>query len=170
MSSFKESKIPFRSGEGFVRKQRYYTIGAVAKMYGLHPQTLRLYDREGLLKPSRTSGNKRFYSQDDVDKLEMILRLTRELGVNKAGAEIILDMRKRVEEYQQAIKEMLMIIRQEFASEVADADARIKEALKKNSRYKNIFGDPEIFNIEPTEEIEQNEQRKRRKGCTPNLS
>ena len=71
----------------------FYMISVVAKNYGIHPQTLRLYEREGLLKPSRTDGNTRLYSDDDLRQLEVILNLTRDLGVNLAGVEIVLNMR-----------------------------------------------------------------------------
>src|SRR4029450_9903737 len=72
----------------------YYMISAVAQKYNIHPQTLRLYEREGLLKPSRTEGNTRLYSEEDLEQLETILSLTRDLGVNLAGVEIILNMRR----------------------------------------------------------------------------
>ena len=75
----------------------YYMISAVAQKYNIHPQTLRLYEREGLLKPSRTDGNTRLYSEEDLEQLETILSLTRDLGVNLAGVEIILNMRRKIE-------------------------------------------------------------------------
>ena len=75
-------------------------ISVVAKSYGIHPQTLRLYEREGLLKPSRTEGNTRLYSEDDLRQLEVILNLTRDLGVNLAGVEIVLNMRRKMEQMQ----------------------------------------------------------------------
>ena len=75
-------------------------ISAVAAKYNIHPQTLRLYEREGLLKPSRTDGNTRLYSDDDLQELETILALTRDLGVNLAGVEIILNMRRKMERMQ----------------------------------------------------------------------
>src|SRR5687767_15084036 len=82
------------------RKPKTYTISAVADQYSLHPQTLRLYEREGLLKPSRSEGNTRLYTDPDLARLELILALTRDLGVNLAGVEIILNMReKRSEEH-----------------------------------------------------------------------
>ena len=79
----------------------YYMISAVAQKYNIHPQTLRLYEREGLLKPSRTEGNTRLYSEEDLEQLETILSLTRDLGVNLAGVEIILNMRRKIERMQQ---------------------------------------------------------------------
>ncbi len=78
-------------------------ISAVAEQYQIHPQTLRLYEREGLLKPSRSEGNTRLYTDQDLERLEVILKLTRDLGVNLAGVEIILNMRERMEEMQRQI-------------------------------------------------------------------
>lgn len=82
------------------RKGRTYTISAVADQYDIHPQTLRLYEREGLLKPSRSEGNTRLYTDSDLERLEVILSLTRDLGVNLAGVEIILNMREKMEAMQ----------------------------------------------------------------------
>ena len=82
------------------RKPRTYTISAVADQYGIHPQTLRLYEREGLLKPSRSEGNTRLYTDTDLERLEVILSLTRDLGVNLAGVEIILNMREKMDAMQ----------------------------------------------------------------------
>src|SRR5436189_5437019 len=83
------------------RKPKTYTISAVADQYGIHPQTLRLYEREGLLKPSRSEGNTRLYTDPDLARLELILSLTRDLGVNLAGVEIILNMREKMDAMQQ---------------------------------------------------------------------
>ena len=77
-----------------------YMISAVADTYGIHPQTLRLYEREGLLKPSRSVGNTRLYTDEDLERLEVILSLTRDLGVNLAGVEIILNMREKMDAMQ----------------------------------------------------------------------
>src|SRR5947209_17370297 len=77
-----------------------YTISAVAELYDIHPQTLRLYEREGLLKPSRSVGNTRLYEDSDLERLEIILSLTRDLGVNLAGVEIILNMREKMDAMQ----------------------------------------------------------------------
>ena len=82
-----------------------YMISSVAEQYGVHPQTLRLYEREGLLKPSRSDGNTRLYTDEDLDRLEVILHLTRDLGVNLAGVEIILNMRQKMETMQQQIEQ-----------------------------------------------------------------
>jgi MerR family transcriptional regulator/heat shock protein HspR len=82
------------------RKPKTYTISAVADQYGIHPQTLRLYEREGLLKPSRSEGNTRLYTDEDLERLELVLSLTRDLGVNLAGVEIILNMREKMDAMQ----------------------------------------------------------------------
>lgn len=82
------------------RKAKTYTISAVADQYGIHPQTLRLYEREGLLKPSRSEGNTRLFTDSDLERLELILSLTRDLGVNLAGVEIILNMREKMDAMQ----------------------------------------------------------------------
>ena len=96
------------------KKQGAYMISAVAEMYGIHPQTLRLYEREGLLKPSRTEGNTRLYTDDDIERLEFILSLARDLGVNIAGIAIILQMRARMEEMQRQMQDFVAHLQQEF--------------------------------------------------------
>jgi MerR family transcriptional regulator, heat shock protein HspR len=93
-----------------------YMISSVAEQYGVHPQTLRLYEREGLLKPSRSVGNTRQYTDDDLDRLEVILHLTRDLGVNLAGVEIILNMRAKMAAMQMQIEEFVHSLNQELAN------------------------------------------------------
>src|ERR687889_1959901 len=83
------------------RSKAAYMISAVAEQYQIHPQTLRLYEREGLLRPSRSDGNTRLYTDEDLERLEVILQLTRELGVNLAGVEIILNMREKMGHMQE---------------------------------------------------------------------
>jgi MerR family transcriptional regulator/heat shock protein HspR len=89
-------------------------ISAVAEQYQIHPQTLRLYEREGLLAPSRSEGNTRLYTDDDLERLEVILKLTRELGVNLAGVEIILNMREKMAGMQQQIEEFVSTLNHEL--------------------------------------------------------
>lgn len=84
-----------------------YMISSVAEQYGVHPQTLRLYEREGLLKPSRSEGNTRLYTDEDLERLEVILKLTRDLGVNLAGVEIILNMREKMDAMQKQIEQFV---------------------------------------------------------------
>lgn len=96
-------------------------ISAVAEQYEIHPQTLRLYEREGLLKPSRSEGNTRLYTDKDLERLEVILKLTRDLGVNLAGVEIILNMREKMEAMQNQIEEFIATLNRELATRAAKA-------------------------------------------------
>jgi MerR family transcriptional regulator/heat shock protein HspR len=88
-------------------------IGAISEKYGIHPQTLRMYEREGLLRPTRTEGNTRVYDPDTIDRLEIILTLTRHLGVNLAGVEVILHMKERMEKMQGEVRHVLSALREE---------------------------------------------------------
>jgi MerR family transcriptional regulator, heat shock protein HspR len=96
-----------------------YMISAVAEQYEIHPQTLRLYEREGLLTPSRSEGNTRLYTDEDLERLEVILKLTRELGVNLAGVEIILNMREKMEAMQRQIEGFVQRLNQELRARAA---------------------------------------------------
>jgi len=101
-----------------------YMISAVAELYQLHPQTLRLYERVGLLKPSRSEGNTRLYTDSDLERLEVILNLTRELGVNLAGIEIILNMRDKMGEMQSQMEAFIKFVRSEIAHDFIAANER----------------------------------------------
>ncbi|MGA9625193.1 MAG: helix-turn-helix transcriptional regulator [Bryobacteraceae bacterium] len=103
------------------RSRAAYMISAVAEQYDIHPQTLRLYEREGLLKPSRSEGNTRLYTDSDLERLEVILHLTRDLGVNLAGVEIILNMRERMGEMQAQIQEFIASLNRELAARTAQS-------------------------------------------------
>src|SRR5580692_10641340 len=96
------------------KSQGAYMISSVAEQYQIHPQTLRLYEREGLLKPSRSDGNTRLYTDGDLERLEVILKLTRDLGVNLAGVEIILNMREKMEEMQRQIGQFVSSLNTEI--------------------------------------------------------
>ena len=116
-----------RGGKG------YYMISAVAEKYRIHTQTLRLYEREGLLKPSRTEGNTRLYSDEDLVQLEVILSLTRDLGVNLAGVEIILNMRLKIEAMQAEVNEFMEYVKQELSRGIDDWEQRLSTALVKSA-------------------------------------
>jgi len=103
------------------KKQGAYMISSVAEMYEIHPQTLRLYEREGLLKPSRTEGNTRLYTDEDLERLELILSLARDLGVNISGIAIILQMRERMEEMQRQMTEFVNYVRNEVVTRAQHA-------------------------------------------------
>ncbi|MGH9430410.1 MAG: MerR family transcriptional regulator [Terriglobia bacterium] len=111
------------------RSKAGYTISAVAEIYNLHPQTLRLYEREGLLAPSRSQGNTRLYTQEDMDRLQTILSLTRELGVNLAGVEIILNMRQRLAEMEKQMQQFMTLVQSELVSRVEGFGAGASTAL-----------------------------------------
>ncbi|MCC6742416.1 MAG: MerR family transcriptional regulator [Acidobacteria bacterium] len=111
------------------KKSMTYTIGVVSETYGLHQQTLRLYEREGLLKPSRSKGNTRLYTDEDLVRLETILSLTRDLGVNLAGVAIILDMLERMDNMQRDFEQILGALREHLSSEPDQADERVRLAL-----------------------------------------
>jgi len=106
------------------KKVRTYTISAVAELYDIHPQTLRLYEREGLLKPSRSVGNTRLFEDSDLERLEVILSLTRDLGVNLAGVEIILNMREKMGQMQREFEQFF-----EYLKAHANEFARTSEAF-----------------------------------------
>ncbi len=105
-----------------------YMISAVAEQYSVHPQTLRLYEREGLLKPSRSEGNTRLYTDEDLERLDVILHLTRDLGVNLAGVEIILNMREKMGEMQAQIQEFIATLNKELS----DRTLRSQEPADRN--------------------------------------
>ena len=104
-------------------------ISAVAEQYQIHPQTLRLYEREGLLKPSRSEGNTRLYTEQDLERLEVILKLTRDLGVNLAGVEIILNMRERMGEMQRQIEQFVSSLNTEISHRSRPATSQSANSL-----------------------------------------
>jgi MerR family transcriptional regulator/heat shock protein HspR len=106
------------------KRIKTYTISAVAELYDIHPQTLRLYEREGLLKPSRSEGNTRLFEDADLERLEVILSLTRDLGVNLAGVEIILNMREKMAQMQREFEQFF-----DYLKAHANEFSRTSEAL-----------------------------------------
>ncbi len=118
---------------GLSAARRTYMISAVSQKYDIHPQTLRLYEREGLLKPSRTEGNTRLYSEEDLEQLETILTLTRDLGVNLAGVEIILNLRRKIEQMQGEVNQFMDYVKREMARGIDDWEQRLGTALVKSS-------------------------------------
>jgi len=96
------------------RETRFVMISTVAERFGVHPQTLRMYEREGLLTPVRSAGNTRLYDEDTIKRLETILFLTRELGVNLAGVEVILNLRRQMNDMQLEVDRLLQVVREEL--------------------------------------------------------
>ena len=130
----------------------YYMISAVAQKYNIHPQTLRLYEREGLLKPSRTEGNTRLYSEEDLERLETILSLTRDLGVNLAGVEIILNMRGKIEAMQHEVNEFMDYVKRELSRGIGDWEQRLSTALVKSSPTDLVRAAPTTTDTTPNDE------------------
>ncbi len=120
----------------------YFMISVVSQRYNIHPQTLRLYEREGLLKPSRTEGNTRLYSEEDLEQLETILSLTRDLGVNLAGVEIILNMRRKIERMQTEVNEFMEYVKQELSRGIGDWEQRLSTALVKSAPSELVRATP----------------------------
>ena len=136
------------------RKGGTYTISAVATQYEIHPQTLRLYEREGLLKPSRTDGNTRLYSDEDLERLETILSLTRDLGVNLAGVEIILNMRRKMEQMQGEVNQFMEYVKHELARGLGDWEQRLSTAMVKSSPTDLVRATPPTVSVEPAASAE----------------
>ncbi|MGB7294083.1 MAG: MerR family transcriptional regulator [Candidatus Aminicenantales bacterium] len=114
--------------------KEYYHISRVSQMFNLHPQTLRLYEREGLLKPSRSRGNTRLYTDEDLKQLELILNLIRDLGVNLAGVEVIINMRQRMQRMEAEVNELLEYIKREYFQGDEDAFEKRHRSLVRVSQ------------------------------------
>jgi len=119
-------------------KAKKYTISVVAEQYGVHPQTLRLYEREGLITPSRSAKGTRYYTEEDVERLELILNLTRDLGVNLAGVEIILNMREKMNRMQHEFENFIQYIRENISQEMFSGDEKSKSALVPRRRIELV--------------------------------
>lgn len=118
------------------KRVKSYTISAVAEMFDIHPQTLRMYEREGLLKPSRSDGNTRLYSDEDLERLEVILSLTRDLGVNLAGVEIIINMREKMDAMQREFERFFEYLRSHASEFQPGAGQESSDALIPVSRFR----------------------------------
>ncbi|HET8674274.1 MAG TPA: helix-turn-helix transcriptional regulator [Blastocatellia bacterium] len=116
-------------------------MSVVAEQYGIHPQTLRLYEREGLITPSRSAKGTRYYTEEDVERLELILSLTRDLGVNLAGVEIILNMREKMNQMQREFENFLQYIRDNIGAEMFTTEEHSKSALVPRRRIELVVKD-----------------------------
>jgi MerR family transcriptional regulator/heat shock protein HspR len=130
----KDPRTPVRprgraGAPGAARDSSYVLIGVVADRFGVHPQTLRLYEREGLIRPARSAGNTRLYDLETVERLEIILTLTRDLGVNLAGVEVILDLRTRLAKMEGEVGRLMEAIRAVAASHAGRPGAERSNAL-----------------------------------------
>ncbi|MCB4743200.1 MAG: helix-turn-helix transcriptional regulator [Sulfurovum sp.] len=112
-----------------------YLISVVASMLDIHPQTLRQYEREGLVEPSRTEGRMRLYSQCDIDRMKLILRLTRQMGVNLAGVDIVLQLKEQIDQMQQEID----MLRDELSKVNRNGSVHSSKALVTKNSYDIII-------------------------------
>jgi MerR family transcriptional regulator/heat shock protein HspR len=129
-----------------------YMISAVAEQYAIHPQTLRLYEREGLLAPSRSEGNTRLYTEEDLQRLEIILKLTRELGVNLAGVEIILNMREKMDAMQKQMEGFIQTLNHELS----------QRATARPAESHSLMPVIEITSLNTRAEVKRSSEAKRR--------
>lgn len=106
------------------RKQKYVMISTVSERFGIHPQTLRLYEREGLINPARSAGNTRLYDEETLDRLEQILTLTRDLGVNLAGVEVVLQLQDQMDRMQEEVDRLLEFVKKEVLDQKAGIERR----------------------------------------------
>jgi len=112
------------------RKKGYFSISAVAKMFSVHQQTIRLYEKEGLITPKRSEGNTRLFSEDDVDRLEEVIYLTHELGINLAGVEMILKLKRQIKKMQKDMNDLFDNTQNQLEQE----EATVKETIKTRAR------------------------------------
>lgn len=123
------------------RNEPLFMISVVSQMLSIHPQTLRMYERAGFVSPSRTEGNTRLYSEEDVERLRMILRLTRDLGVNLAGVEVILSMREKMDEMKQRLVALEAFIQHELEKNGLDSEEILRN-FSGNSKNTLIKSSP----------------------------
>ena len=128
------------------RKKAYFSISAVAKMFAIHQQTIRLYEKEGLISPKRSEGNTRLFSEEDVNKLEQIIYLTHELGINLVGVEMVLKLQKQIKKLQKEINRAF-----ESTQEQLDKEGEIYKATARNSAQR-LIALKKYTNTEPPEQ------------------
>lgn len=120
------------------KKKGYYSISAVAKMFSVHQQTIRLYEKEGLITPSRSEGNTRMFTEDDVNRLEEVIHLTHQLGINLAGVEMILKLQKQIKKMQKDMNKVFEKTQQQFNKDIQNSkqivETNVKELLKKKDK------------------------------------
>lgn len=135
------------------RKKGYYSISAVAKMFSVHQQTIRLYEKQGLITPKRSSGNTRLFSEEDVNKLEEVIYLTHQLGINLAGVEMILKLQKKIHRLQKEMNSLFDDTHMELKQEQADAEQAIKTNVREiiSLKHHRAITPKELPPAQPTE-------------------
>jgi MerR family transcriptional regulator/heat shock protein HspR len=140
---------PF-SGKSMKRKKGFFSISAVAKMFSIHQQTIRLYEREGLITPKRSDGNTRLFSEEDVDKLEEVIYLTHKLGINLAGVQMVLKLQKQIKKTQNDMNKLFDATHKDLAREENNHRTEAKIAAQQLARLKTESTLPENSTMEPT--------------------
>jgi MerR family transcriptional regulator/heat shock protein HspR len=113
------------------RKKGYFSISAVAKMFSIHQQTVRLYEKEGLINPKRSAGNTRLFSEEDVEKLEEVIYLTHELGINLAGVDMILKLKKQIKKMQDDMNKIFETTQEQLEKEATVSKESVKESVRR---------------------------------------
>ena len=134
------------------RKKGFFSISAVAKMFSVHQQTIRLYEKEGLLTPKRSEGNTRLFSEDDIEKLEEIIYLTHQLGINLAGVQMILKLKKQMKRMQQQMNDIFQETQEQLEKESKASEQVIKESAKQLMKIKHEKTMPSIEDSKATQE------------------
>jgi MerR family transcriptional regulator/heat shock protein HspR len=125
------------------RKKGYFSISAVAQMFSIHPQTIRLYEQEGLICPKRTDGNTRLFSEEDVNKLEEIVYLTHQLGINLAGVEMVLKLKKQLKKMQKEMNQVFNAANDELNNQEVVSKIAIKDGANRLMKIKNQTDKPQ---------------------------
>lgn len=138
------------------RKKGFFSISAVAKMFSVHQQTIRLYEKEGLLTPKRSEGNTRLFSEEDIEKLEEIIYLTHQLGINLAGVQMILKLKKQMKKMQQQMNEIFEETHEQLDKESKASEQVIKESAKQLMKMKQGIALPSIQDTQKQQQPEEN--------------
>lgn len=119
------------------RKKGFFSISAVAKMFSVHQQTVRLYEKQGLISPKRSSGNTRLFSEEDIDQLEEVIYLTHEMGINLAGVEMILRLKKQIKKMQNEMNKIFDVTQQELEQENEKSKEMVQNSYQRLLQLKN---------------------------------
>lgn len=138
------------------RKKGFFSISAVAKMFSVHQQTVRLYEKQGLISPKRSSGNTRLFSEEDIDQLEEVIYLTHEMGINLAGVEMILRLKKQIKKMQNEMNKIFDTTQQELEQENEKSKELVQSSYQRLLQLKNKDSKPTPTNT-PTTQSPENE-------------
>lgn len=146
----KQDNVKVFSGKAMKRRQGFFSISAVAKMFSVHQQTIRLYEREGLITPKRSNGNTRLFSEEDVNKLEEVIYLTHKLGINLAGVQMVLKLQKQIKKMQKEVNSMFDATHKDLAKEQNERKTQADDAAQQLAKLKSNSTLTSQENIQPT--------------------